>query len=212
MQTFFSDEDYRSYLSLVAKGCQAAGVDVLAYCLMPNHVYLIVRPATLDGLRHALAGAHRRYTSAVNKRHCWTGHLWQARFHSFPMDESHLLAAVRYVELNPVRARLVKRPEAWPWSSAGARIKETSDTLISAHRPPPLDRIGPWADFLAAVTPEADVFGPLVERHSVSGRPVGSERFITRLECLTSRTLTAGPRGRPRTSPNEAAANSDCPG
>lgn len=117
-QVFFCDEDYETYRALVAEGCRRAGVDVLGYCLMPNHVHLILSPHTEDGLRAALGEAHRRYTRHVNFRERWRGYLWQGRFASFPMDEKYLLACARYVELNPVRARLVKRPQDWAWSSA----------------------------------------------------------------------------------------------
>ena len=117
-ETFFGDDDYRSYLSLLAECCRKAGTEVWAYCLMPNHVHLVLVPSHEDGLRAALGETHRRYTRHVNLREDWRGHLWQARFHSFAMDENHLLACARLVELNPVRARLVQRPGDWRWSSA----------------------------------------------------------------------------------------------
>ena len=103
-QTFFKADDYDLYRRLVAEWARAAGVEVWAYCLMPNHVHLILTPATVEGLRQALGEAHRRYTRHVNARQGWTGHLWQGRFASAPMDEAHLMAAFHYVALNPVRA------------------------------------------------------------------------------------------------------------
>src|SRR6185503_8599863 len=120
--TFFSDEDYRLYLHLLGEWSRRAGTAVWAWCLMPNHVHLILVPSHEDGLRAALAEAHRRYTRRINAREDWRGHLWQSRFASFPMDEDHLLACARYVELNPVRAGLVARPEHWRWSSARAHL------------------------------------------------------------------------------------------
>ena len=78
---------------------------------MPNHVHLILTPCDTDGLRATLAEAHRRYTNFINERYGWTGHLWQGRFESVPMSEDHLAGALRYVSLNPVRARLVARAE-----------------------------------------------------------------------------------------------------
>lgn len=95
-QTFSGDDDYRAYLDLMRDWCRHALVAVWAYCLMPNHVHFIAVPA---------AEAHRRYARRVNEREGWTGHFWQARFGSSALDEAHLLQAVRYVELNPVRAR-----------------------------------------------------------------------------------------------------------
>ena len=89
-QVFFGDEDYRAYRALLAEGCAAAGVSVWGYCLMPNHVHLILVPSSADGLRAALAEAHRRYTRRVNFREGWRGYLWQGRFASVAMDEAHL--------------------------------------------------------------------------------------------------------------------------
>src|SRR5437870_11094383 len=108
-RTFFDDGDYALYRDLLGASCRAADVEVWAYCLMPNHVHLILVPSDPDGLRAALGETHRRYTRHVNLREGWRGYLWQGRFASFPMDEAHLLAGARYVELNPVRARLVRR-------------------------------------------------------------------------------------------------------
>ena len=109
-QTFFGEEDYQHYLELMAQFCRAEQVAIWAYCLMPNHVHLIVVPQSAESLRRAIGEAHRRYTRWINFREGWRGHLWQGRFASFVMDEDHLLTAARYVELNPVRAGLVQAP------------------------------------------------------------------------------------------------------
>ena len=111
-QTFFNDGDYAAYLELMADWCREEGVEIWSYCLMPNHVHLIAVPKTEDGLRRAIGEAHRRYTRRINFREQWRGYLWQGRFASFIMDEPYLLAAARYVELNPVRAKLVDRARA----------------------------------------------------------------------------------------------------
>ena len=112
MDTFFRDEDYQAYLALMAEWCRKCNVAVWAYCLMPNHVHLVAVPESADGLRLAIGEAHRRYSAMVNRRQKWTGHLWQGRFSSFPLDEKYLLAAVKYIEMNPVRAPLVADPYA----------------------------------------------------------------------------------------------------
>jgi len=118
-RTFFGDHDYALYRDLLAEHCRAAGVAVWAWCLMPNHVHLILVlvPADEDGLRRALAATHRRYAGILQARRKRTGHFWQGRFGSVVMDEDHLAAAVRYVSLSPVRARLVRRAQDWRWSS-----------------------------------------------------------------------------------------------
>src|SRR3954463_8387521 len=123
LPTFFSDGDYALYRHLLRESCARAGTRIWAWCLMPNHVHLILVPESEDGLRAALAEAHRRYTRVVNEREGWRGHLWQSRFASFVMDEDWLIACARYVELNPVRAGLVARPEHWRWSSARAHLR-----------------------------------------------------------------------------------------
>lgn len=120
--TFFGDSDFELYLSLLRHGCAKSGTAVWAWCLMPNHVHLILVPANADGLRAALAPAHAVYAAEINRREGWQGHLWQCRFASFPMDDAHLQACLCYVELNPVRARLTARPEEWRWSSARAHL------------------------------------------------------------------------------------------
>ena len=146
LEVFFEADDYRAYRSLLAEYCARAGVAVWAYCLMPNHVHLILTPEHPDGLRAALGEAHRRYTRRINFRKGWRGHLWQERFHSFAMDEDYLLACARYVELNPVRAGLVKRAEDWPWSSARAHLAAADDGLVTVE--PMLAREAAWRSFL----------------------------------------------------------------
>ena len=189
-KTFFENRDYERYRALMSKFCRKAGTRVWAYCLMPNHVHLVMVPSHEDGLRAALGEAHRRYTLAINQRYDWRGHLWQERFHSFPMDEAYLLAAVRYVERNPVAAGLCHRAEEWPWSSAQAHLQGRDDELVETK--PMLSRIGNWAAYLASDTVD-DADDRLAE-HARTGRPLGDEQFITTLERLTGKTLA--PRRR----------------
>jgi len=119
---FFCDDDRSLYLGLLREGCAVAQVRCLAWCLMDNHIHLILVPEQADSLRAALAEAHRRYTRHVNFREGWRGYLFQGRFASYPMDDAHLMAAVRYVEQNPVAARIVARAEDWRWSSARSHV------------------------------------------------------------------------------------------
>jgi len=146
--TFFSDADYALYLGLLRHWCGEAGTAVWAWCLMPNHVHLVLVPADEGGLRAALAPAHRRYSWEINQREGWRGYLWQGRFASFPMEEAHLHCCLRYVELNPVRAGLVERPEQWRWSSARAHLGLGADRLTDLV--PARERIDDWRAFLAA--------------------------------------------------------------
>ncbi len=188
---FFGDEDYRAYLGLLAEGCAEAGTEVWAYCLMPNHVHLILVPHTPDGLRGALADAHRRYTRRVNQREGWSGYLWQGRFSSAPMDEDHLRAAALYVELNPVRAGLVASARDWAWSSARAHLEGRDDRVVQVA--PLLDRFGPWAAFLDQGLGEAE--RARLRSAERTGRPLGGARFIAGLEAQQGRPLSPRKRG-----------------
>jgi len=191
-KTFFSDEDYHAYLNLMSEWCGRYGVSVWAYCLMPNHVHLVVVPTSEDGLRRAIGEAHRRYTLRVNLREGWRGHLWQGRFASVVLDEAHLLAAVRYVERNPVRARLVASAEEWPWSSALAHGLGRNDVLVTVA--PMLERVDDWAEYLAS--PEDEAVLETLRRHERTGRALGDEAFIGTLEAALSRSLKPGKPGR----------------
>lgn len=185
METFFTDEDYETYIRLVAEGCAKAGTEVWAYCLMPNHVHLILVPSSEDGLRAALGEAHRRYTRHINFREGCRGYLWQGRFHSFPMDEAYLIACARYVELNPVRAGLVAKPEEWRWSSAGAHLAGKNDKLIEVK--PLLDLVPDWGKFLAGGVKGAEL--KRLRTHTNTGRPCGPDVWIEKLEKKVGRSL-----------------------
>jgi putative transposase len=185
-QTFFNDEDYQSYLKLMSEWCLKYQVEIWAYCLMPNHVHLIAVPTVKEGLSPAIGEAHRRYTRQINFREGWRGHLWQGRFSSFIMEKRYLLACTRYVELNPVRAGLVKLPEEWFWSSAASHMKGKDDILVKTK--PLLEIVNkPWKDFLAV-----DVHKPEIElfrKHERTGRPLGVDSFIGKMESLLDRRL-----------------------
>jgi len=185
METFFAEADYREYLYLMAEWCNRCSVQIWSYCLMPNHVHLIAVPESEDGLRRAIGEAHRRYTRYINFQKDWKGHLWQGRFASFPMDEQYLISTARYVELNPVRAGLVKRPEEYKWSSANAHLQGEDDILVKVH---PLSAIiGNWQDLLSIESSDEDLDS--IRQHERTGRPMGSEGFLTSLEQITGRVL-----------------------
>jgi putative transposase len=201
-QTFFSDEDYTEYLRLLSHACRVCGTQVLAYCLMPNHVHLILVPADEFGLRDTLGEAHRRYTRLINFREGWRGHLWQERFHSFVMDEPHLLAAARYIERNPVRAHLCANPQDWLWSSARAHLAGRDDLLVTVR---PLLQLAPdWLAFVEDADPPK--FAELVHSHASTGRPLGSNSFIEGLEQRLHRPLKKQKPGR---KPREVDTQTD---
>ena len=147
-KVFFEPSDYALYRDVLAERCRKASVEVWAYCLMPNHVHLVLTPSTSDGLARAIGETHRQYTGFVNARARWTGHLFQGRFSSVALDDEHLVAAARYVAHNPVRARLVAHAQDWPWSSARAHLAGRDDALVRVA--PLLDRIGRFSELIAA--------------------------------------------------------------
>jgi putative transposase len=196
METFFRDEDYQAYFYLMSEWCRKCNVAIWAYCLMPNHVHLIAVPETEEGLRLAIGEAHRRYSSMINRRQKWTGHLWQGRFSSFPMDETYLLAAVKYIEMNPVRARLVSDPYAWRWSSAQAHAAEKDDLLVRVE--PLLEMVGDWQQFLFDAEEED---ARKIRGHERTGRALGGDSFLDLLESSLERAVKPMKAGRKKKLP-----------
>jgi len=191
-KTFFEEGDYALYRDLFAEAAEKARAEVWAYCLMPNHVHAIVVPSDEDGLRRTFGDLHRRYTGYINARARRTGHLWQGRFGSVAMDELHLGHALRYVSLNPVRARLVARAEQWRWSSVAAHLAGEDDALVRVA--PALERVGDFASFLAQEVDEDAAWLALRRAESI-GRPIGDAAWIANLEARTGRVLAPGRRG-----------------
>jgi putative transposase len=163
---------------------------------MPNHVHIIAVPSDEGRLWRTFRKVRRHYTGYINARLRTTGHLWQGRYGSVAMDEVHLYAALRYVALNPVRARLVDRAEDWRWSSVRAHLAGKDDGVVTVA--PALDRIGNFATFLSEDFDQAMAYAALRKAESV-GRPIGSKEWITDMEARTGRTLAPQKRGpKPR--------------
>jgi putative transposase len=198
--TFFEDGDYALYLDMLAAAAERAQVQIWSYCLMPNHVHIILCPQDEDGLWRTFGDLHRRYTGFINARRRTTGHLWQGRFGSVAMDEAHFVTALRYVALNPVRAGLVRKAQDWPWSSTRALIAGQSDHVVDVA--PALERVGDFAAFLGQEFDEALTYAALRKAESV-GRPVGSKEWLADMEARSGLTLAPQKRGpKPR---NEAS-------
>ncbi len=189
---FFEDGDQEVYRDLLAEQAARHRVDVWAYCLMPNHVHLILTPSDELGLGRAVGESHRRYTNFINARGRWTGHLFQSRFASVVMDEAHLREAVRYVSLNPVRARLCGKAEDWAWSSVRAHLAGADDELVSVR--PVLERVERFADLLQ--TDPDDAAFKALRASEGSGRPLGNADFIAGLERLLGRPVARRAPGR----------------
>jgi putative transposase len=203
-RVFFSDDDHRVYLSWLRQYAIEHEVEVLAYCLMSNHVHLVLVPAARNSLHLALRRLHLRYAQRINRAHEWRGHLWQGRYFASVLDESYLWAAIRYVELNPVRAGMVELAEDYRWSSARAHCGLRADSLLCAKPQ--------WQRQVAAVTDWSQWLQEglrldeleTLRRNGPKGLPCGSAAFIDDLEQLTGRSLRSRPKG-PR--PKASAAN-----
>jgi putative transposase len=196
-QTFFDDDDYALYRSLLREHCAAAEVAVWAWCLMPNHVHLVLVPSDPDGIRRALSRVHRIYAGHVHARLRRTGHFWQGRFGCVAMDDEHVCAAFRYIALNPVRAGLVARAQDWRWSSTRAQLGLEDDglTMTAATH----ERVPDFAALLAAAE-DTEAVTRLRRAESV-GRPIGSGAFLEELERRYARPLMRGKPG-PRSGAN----------
>jgi putative transposase len=186
---FFSDEDRQAYTDLLAIYLRKTATRCLAWCLMDNHVHLVLVPETADGLRAMLAAAHTAYSQRINRAQGTSGHLFQGRFLSYPMDNAHLMVAVRYVENNPVKAGLVERAEDWRWSSAPAHASGTRDAItdiaaLGGH-------VANWRAMLNDGLEAAD----RIESALLSGLPLGADNWRAQVAQQFGRSLEPGKRG-----------------
>jgi putative transposase len=201
-EVFFERSDGLAYLRLLRERTERHAIEVVAYCLMPNHVHLVLVPATADALHRTLKVVHGRFAQRINRMRNRTGHLWQNRYYSAPLDPPHYLNAIRYVELNPVRAGMVDRAASYEWSSAAAHCGLRDDPLVKC-RPcsSPFADIVDWAAWLSAGLDSASV--DALRRHTRQNLPCGAPEFLDRLERLAGRSLRYRPRGRPTRSEDE---------
>ena len=191
---FTTEEDRDEYLRLLREFGARGGLQFWAWCLMTNHVHVVVVPMRVDTLARAIGEAHRRYTRYVNFRAGVRGHLFQERFHSFPIQtDRHLLTVVRYVERNPVRAHMVRRAVEYPWSSARYHVAGKSDRLVTAS---PIREMAP--DWTHLLQQEDDQELAAIRRHVRTGRPWGTERWVKGLERRVGRALLPRKSGWPK--------------
>jgi putative transposase len=191
-----SDADRVAYLDLLRHASELHGLSLLGYCLMSNHVHLIVVPRAAEALAQALKQTHGRYAAYWNARNSSSGHVWQGRFYSCPLDETHLWRALRYVELNPVRAGMAQTAAEWRWSSAAAHCGSAPpDILLAMERWRKRWTVSEWSEYLAAEESATDL--ATVRQYTHTGRPLGSEEFVADLEQRTSRALSPRKAGRP---------------
>lgn len=200
---FKNDTDRRHYLNLVAEYSRKFNVAILAYCLMNNHVHFIITPHDKDSLSEIFRNVHTRYSQYFNKKLKTTGHLWQGRYYSCILDECHLLAAARYIERNPVRAGIIKKPTDYIWSSARNHAAISNNDIINADSIFQYIEIGQnqWKDFVDKVDKPDEVLA--IRKYTMTGRPLGSIAFVQRLEQEFGEILHALPVGRPKKIQNK---------
>ncbi len=193
---FFDDEDRRCYLQILKTYCLKNGVAIWAYCLMNNHVHLLAVPVKAESLAVSIGRTNLLYTQHINKKYQRSGRLWQNRFFSTVVEtERYVMAVARYIETNPVKARLVARAEDYVWSSCRATITNRGDDLVHSYQ---------WLgdaerkEYKRFLQQTDDGTERLIRRATSTGRPLGDDRFIKRIERAVSRTLMPGKAGRPK--------------
>lgn len=192
---FFSEADRSRYIDWLAEGCQRFATTCLAWCLMDNHVHLILVPSTTDGLRGPIASAATRLSQRINLMQQTSGHLFQGRYASYAMDEAHLMVAVRYVENNPVKAGLVKAAEQWAWSSAAAHVARRPDRLVSGAEF--ADVVTNWRAMLADGLEAAEDDAQGIEKALLTGRPQADTAWLAAHAEHIGDRVAQRPRGRP---------------
>jgi len=196
---FFVDQDRQVYLQMLAEQAGKYGLEVLGYCLMTNHVHLVAIPHAEDSLAKGIGRTHFRYSQYINRLHKRSGHLWQGRFDSCALDERHLWLAMKYIELNPVRARLCRRPWRYAWSSAAAHTDaDVGSDLLNLTWWYEQFSAAAWRKELAEGLTDEEAARIRVRTHT--GRPLGSDGFLSKLEILLGRRVRPLPPGRPRKS------------
>jgi len=194
---FFVDSDREVFLQYLREAAERFALQVEGYCLMTNHIHLVVTPKREDSLAEALKRVNQLYAQYVNRLHGRSGHLWENRFFSCPLDQEHVWRVLVYVERNPVRARLCRKAWTWQWSSAAAHCGGEDPwgllDLASWKRDMSPAR---WRGMLER--PDDDRLAASLQRATSRGRPLGSDKFVAKLETLLGRRLRPLPPGRPR--------------
>jgi putative transposase len=194
-EVFFSEADRTLYLKLLLEYGHKHGLAVKGYCLMTNHVHLVAVPERESTLCDVFKPVHLRYAQHVNWTRGVTGHVWQGRFFSCALDDSHYIQALRYVERNPVRAGLVDSAEAYSWSSAAGHCGLRQD-VFAADTEGLTEQVGDWRAFLGEQENPEEM--EQLRLHTRTGRPLGGVMFLNLLETLLNRTVRLCQAGRPR--------------
>ncbi len=199
---FRDDSDRKQYLVFIADYSRKYNLNILAYCLMDNHVHFVVVPKEADSIARTFSIVHTLYSQYYNKKMNVLGHLWQGRFYSCVLDEKHFIAASRYVERNPVRAGIVRKPTEYEWSSAKSHVDYSSKQIIdtSLFFKYVEDFRDKWGEFIDEKEKSDEI--NTIRKHTMTGRPLGGSVFIQKLETMLGIRLHALSVGRPSKSVN----------
>ena len=200
---FVEDEDYAQYRKWFSRYARQYGLDIWAYCLMPNHIHAVVVPQNPLALARTFNLVHMQYAQYINQKTNSTGHVWQGRYFSCVLDEPHLHAAVRYVEMNPVRGKLAVSAQDYPWSSAGSHVSGQPDIVLSGHCFL-TETVTDWGQYLGA-DPNPTDQNDLIKA-TASGHPCGGKDFLRQMEHLLGRRFIPLPAGR-RSDKEKAEGN-----
>ena len=198
MKVFDKEIDYKRYCEWINEYAGKYDLDIVAYCLMTNHVHFIVIPKDEESLAKIFNTVHMRYARYLNRRRKVKGHLWQGRFYSCAMDEDHIYRAIRYVERNPVRAKMVKKAEGYQWSSARAHMGMETDNVIGLCKNYRfINAIGSqnWKEYLME---EDEEINKEIRLKTSRGLVMGAEKFIEKIEKKLNRSLICRKWGRPK--------------
>lgn len=194
-KVFFAQANRRKYLDLLKEYSQKWNASILAYCLMDNHIHLLIRPQNQESLAKLMQGVTLSYTKYHNKRYNKTGRLWESRYYSCVVDEEdYLWAVARYIEQNPVRARIVRRAEDYPYSSASGHIKGTKDEILNEILLLEEER-SDYIKFVKASIPEREIKS--IRLSTKRGKPLGDAGFIAKIGRLLNIDFRNKKPGRP---------------
>lgn len=194
---FFTPDDQTNFLNWLKQYSLLHELDILAYCLMTNHIHLVAIPRTINSMARTLHVTKGRHTQLVNRMNGWSGVLWQGRYFSSALDDAHLWACIRYVEQNPVRAGIVNHAEEYIWSSASCHCGLRADpVLVSSGRFS--GELEDWSKTLGEILDPKMV--ERIRKRTHTGTPCGSEKFVEKISRLSNREIKVRERGRPRKS------------
>lgn len=195
-QVFFRHDDYTLFANLLRHFLKKTELRILAWCLMPNHYHLLAIPPHPKSFADFFAPLHRTYSFIINQREGWSGHLWQERYTSFPVDNDHAMAAARYIELNPLRAKLIHSPDEYQWSSTRAHLTGQEDGITDLVSSVNLQH--DWKSLLEGGLTDAEI--AQFRDHENKNLPLGNPQFLEEIRKSFSIPTEPRKRGRPKTN------------